>query len=66
MGGYLMSLLLGFPKLAPSYATPDTWSVGDVVLPKGWDAITVDRLWIRGRPFSIEAVHGKPARLVSR
>jgi len=63
MGGFLMSLLLGFPRLVPSADNPEGWAQGDVVLPKGWKAIEVERLWLRGKPARLVAAHGKPAEL---
>jgi hypothetical protein len=34
-----------------------------VVLPAGWEAIEIDRIWVRGRPMRLTARHGEPARL---
>jgi trehalose/maltose hydrolase-like predicted phosphorylase len=61
MGGFLMSLLLGFPRLVPGSGAPESWAQGDVVLPQGWKAIEVERLWLRGRPARLLAAQGKPA-----
>lgn len=63
MGGFLSSLLLGFPRLEPGEGEPETWSAAPVVLPAGWEAIEIDRVWVRGRPMRLEARHGEPARL---
>jgi hypothetical protein len=64
MGGFLMSLLSGFPRLRPGAGDPHGWQQGDVVLPVGWQAIEVERLWIRGRRARLVADQGKPARLI--
>lgn len=63
MGGFLMSLLLGFPGLQPNGGAVETWHRRKVVLPAGWEAIEVDRLWIRGRPMRLVARHGARAIL---
>jgi hypothetical protein len=63
MGGFLMSLLLGFPGLKPGSDDPSTWPQHDVVLPAGWKAIEVGRLWVRGRPARLVARHGKRATI---
>lgn len=63
MGGFLSSLVLGFPRLEPGEGEPETWSKAPVVLPAGWEAIQIDRLWVRGRPMRLEARHGELARL---
>jgi len=58
IGGFLMSLLLGFPALLPDFGEPDRWSRRPVVLPAGWKAIEVGRLWVRGKPMRMRARHG--------
>jgi hypothetical protein len=63
MGGFLSGLLLGMPRLEPGGGEPETWSKASVVLPAGWTAIKIDRLWVRGRPMRLEARQGEPARL---
>jgi len=64
LGGFLLGLILGFPKIQPGPETPQEWCKGKVVLPAGWRSIEIDHLWIRGRPWRLSAVHGEPgARL---
>jgi hypothetical protein len=58
MGGFLAGLILGFPRLEPGSGDPQTWCAGPVVLPKGWRAIEIDRLWIRGEPWRLRAQDG--------
>jgi protein-glucosylgalactosylhydroxylysine glucosidase len=63
MGGFLMSLLYGFTGIQPSEASVKDWSVRKAILPEGWKAIEVERLWVRGRPMSLNAPHGALATL---
>lgn len=63
MGGLTMSLLLGFPQLRISAEGPATWPQGKVLLPKGWKAIEVERVWIRGRPMRLLARQGNKTLL---
>jgi hypothetical protein len=63
MGGFLSGLLLGMPRLEPDEGDPETWAKAPVVLPAGWEAIELDRLWVRGRPMRLVARHGELARL---
>jgi hypothetical protein len=63
MGGFLSGLLLGLPRLEPNEDDPETWSAAPVVLPKGWTAIEVDRLFVRGKPMRLVARHGERAIL---
>jgi len=63
IGGFLLSLLLGFTGLRPGANDPGEWAVRDVTLPSGWDAIEVDQLWIHGRAMRLVAQHGARARL---
>jgi hypothetical protein len=58
MGGFLTGLLFGFTGLHIGPDLPQSWSERPVVLPAGWEAIEVDRLWIRGRPMRLLARHG--------
>ena len=66
MGGFLMSLLLGFPGLKPGWGDAAQWPAHDVVLPSGWQAIEVDRLWLKGRPMRLVAEQGRKACLTAR
>ena len=63
MGGFLLSLLFGFTGLKPNYGELETWNEGTVVLPEGWRAIEVDRVWIRGKPTRLTARQGQAAKL---
>ena len=66
MGGFLMSLLLGFPGLEPQWGEAQQWPSHDVMLPAGWQAIEVERLWLKGRPTRLLAEQGRKARLTAR
>jgi hypothetical protein len=63
MGGFLMSLLLGFTNLSPTAKDPEHWSRERVILPAGWKRIEADGLWVRGRRASLSARHGSTASL---
>lgn len=63
IGGFAMSLLLGFPGLIPDGGDVAAWSRRDVVLPDGWRAIESDRIWVRGQGMKLVARHGERARL---
>jgi trehalose/maltose hydrolase-like predicted phosphorylase len=63
LAGFLHGLLFGLPRLRPSASEPADWALRRVTLPAGWEAIEVDRLWIRDRPTSLTARHGRGARL---
>lgn len=58
LGAFLECLLFGLPGIKPSADDPASWPARPVVLPAGWDAIEVERLWIRGEPTSLEARQG--------
>jgi trehalose/maltose hydrolase-like predicted phosphorylase len=59
MGGFLMGLMLGFPRIEPGPDDPQTWTRGPVVLPAGWGAIEIDRVWIRGQAWRLSAVQAE-------
>lgn len=58
IGGFLTGLLFGFPGLRVGPGEPETWAERPVILPQGWTAIEVERLWIKGRPYRLIARHG--------
>ena len=45
LGGFLLGLILGFPKIQPGPENPQDWCKGAVVLPAGWRSIEIDRIW---------------------
>lgn len=58
LGGLLLSLIYGFAGLEIDDGDPGDWPRRSVVLPTGWEAIEVERLWVRGRPARLTARHG--------
>lgn len=58
IGGMLMTMLFGLPGIEISDADPSDWGRRPVILPAGWKSIIVDRLWVRGAPMRMEAIHG--------
>ena len=58
LGGFLTSVLYGLTGLRLHDGPPQSWFERPVVLPKGWDAVHVDRVWARGRPMALDAEHG--------
>jgi hypothetical protein len=66
MAGFLMSLLFGFTGIQPSPASIKEWSVRKTVLPCGWEAIELERMWVRGKPMALSAAQGEFATLVER
>src|SRR6185295_14253265 len=61
IGGFLTTLLYGYPGLKLGPGDPGTWAERPVVLPAGWKAIHVERLWVRGEGRSLTAIAGTPA-----
>lgn len=59
IGGFLTGLLFGFTGVDPGPGEIETWPRRPVVLPSGWSAIEVDRLWIRGQAWRLSARHGE-------
>jgi hypothetical protein len=58
IGGFLTTLLYGYPGLRLGPGEPETWAERDVVLPAGWKGIHVERLWMHGEERSLTAVAG--------
>jgi hypothetical protein len=59
LSGFLLGLVYGLPGLRLGPGDPSTWPSRPVVLPAGWEAIEVERLWVRGRPARLTARHGE-------
>jgi protein-glucosylgalactosylhydroxylysine glucosidase len=58
LGGMVLGLMLGLTGLVIDDGDPQTWPRRPVVLPKGWTAIEIGRVWVRGRPMRLLARHG--------
>ena len=58
LGGMLMGLLYGLTGLVIDDGDPAEWPRRPVVLPKGWQAVEVERLWVRGKPARLSARQG--------
>jgi trehalose/maltose hydrolase-like predicted phosphorylase len=58
LGGFLYSLLLGFPGIHIGPGDFSDWTVRPVALPNGWKAIEIERLLIAGKAFKLEARQG--------
>jgi trehalose/maltose hydrolase-like predicted phosphorylase len=57
-GALLMAALMGFTGLRIS---DGDWAQYPAVLPEGWNRITLDRIWIKGKPMKVVAENGKKA-----
>jgi glycosyl hydrolase family 65 len=63
LGGFLTSCLYGLPRMFPDPGEPAGWFRGAAAMPELWDAVEVERLWIRGAASSLRARHGMVAEL---
>lgn len=68
-GSLLSGLIMGLTKICPwkgSVSAPiEEWLGEDIVLPEGWNKITIGRVSIRGKNYKIEAKNGaKHAELI--
>jgi hypothetical protein len=63
LGGFLLSLLTGFPGIKPGPGEPKDWKKRPVVLQDGWGAIEIERIWLHGRPYKLVAREGDAAGL---
>ncbi len=62
-GGFLLSCLYGLPGLALRADDPATWPARPVILPAGWEAIEVERIWVQGEPMHLRAEQGGRCQL---
>jgi hypothetical protein len=59
LAGFLTSCLYGLTGLELS-DDPDEWCRSPVLMPSAWEGVSVERLWVHGRPMSLQARHGDP------
>lgn len=62
LAGMLMGLAYGLTGLEARGA-PETWPSRAAILPAGWDAITIERIWLGDRKARLHVEHGKPAAI---
>lgn len=58
LGGMLLGLVYGLTGLQVDDGPPESWPRRPIVLPEGWSAVRIERLWVRGRPAQLIARHG--------
>jgi protein-glucosylgalactosylhydroxylysine glucosidase len=58
VGGFLIGCLYGLPGLVIGPDGPELWPKRPVVLPEGWEAIEIERIWARGQPARLVARNG--------
>lgn len=63
-GGYLTTLLYGYPGLRLGAGSPESWAARPVVMPAGWSGIHVERLWMHGEPRSLTAMAGARSAVI--
>jgi hypothetical protein len=59
LGGFLTGCLYGLTGMTLRAGEPVGWCRRPVTMPQGWDGVHVERLWVRGRPATLMAVHGE-------
>jgi trehalose/maltose hydrolase-like predicted phosphorylase len=64
IGGYLTTLLYGYPGIRLGAGPPETWAERPVLLPAGWKGIHVERIWAHGEGRSLTAVAGAPSAII--
>ncbi|WP_312145855.1 glycoside hydrolase family 65 protein [Brevundimonas sp.] len=58
LGGMLLGLCFGLTGLVVDDGEPETWSRRPIILPKGWEAVRINRLRVRGRSVCVTARDG--------
>jgi hypothetical protein len=63
-GGYLTTLLYGYPGLRLGSGPPESWARRPVVLPAGWKGIHVEQLWMHWERRSLTATAGAASAVI--
>lgn len=58
LGGFITGCLYGLTGMRLNESDPAAWFERPVVMPEGWDAIEIERVWARGEEVSMLAEHG--------
>ncbi|MEA2518267.1 MAG: hypothetical protein QOF49_347 [Chloroflexota bacterium] len=64
IGGFLTTLVYGYPGLRLGPGRPEQWAESPVMLPPGWKAIHIERIWAHGEGRTLTAVAGAPAAII--
>jgi hypothetical protein len=65
LSGFLTGVLYGFTGIQLGPEEPEAWSRRGVALPDGWRSIRVERVWVRGKPMTLEARAGAQRALLN-
>ena len=63
VGGFLTSCMYGLSGLALGPDSTAEWARRPAAMPELWEGIEVERIWARGRPTRLTAMHGSRAVL---
>jgi len=64
IGGFLTTLLYGYPGIRLGPGEPDTWCERPVVMPGGWRGLHVERMYAHGDEVSLTAKAGAPRAVI--
>ncbi|HEV7898025.1 MAG TPA: hypothetical protein VGP31_09310 [Planosporangium sp.] len=65
LGGFLMACVYGLCGIRLKQGPPVSWCERPVVMPRGWDGVRVERIWVRGAPATLAADHGADRARIS-
>jgi hypothetical protein len=62
---FLLGCIFGYPGVEIGMGEPAEWCTRPVTTPRGWDAIEIDRIWVRDRPARLSARNGSPSARIA-
>jgi hypothetical protein len=57
-GSLLSGLMMGLTRMDIWQEAFEDWFAGPIVMPEGWDGIVLEKVYLKGRPARITAMHG--------
>jgi protein-glucosylgalactosylhydroxylysine glucosidase len=57
-GSLMTGLLMGLTRLDIWQDDMEKWFAGPIVMPEGWDGIVLEKVYLKGKPARITAMHG--------
>jgi hypothetical protein len=63
-GSLLTGLMMGLTRMDIWQENFEDWFSGPIVMPEGWDGIVLEKVYLKGKPARIIALHGAPRATV--
>jgi protein-glucosylgalactosylhydroxylysine glucosidase len=63
-GSLMAGLMMGLTKMDIWQENFEDWFSGPIVMPEGWEGVVLEKVYLKGKPARITAIHGAPRATV--